>query len=217
MPQEFKEEYLETIYDLTRERETAKTSDIAEKLGVAPASVTEMLKKLSAEGFIEHKPYYGSTLTRKGLKLASKVKRKHRLLERFLYDFLGIKKERVHEQACRMEHTLSDEAAEALDRVMDYPKECPDDGMPIPRQTESLRGIEHRLVNLKGGEAGVIIRLDGGRGFKDNLRTMDVREGNTVKVIAKEPAGGPLVVKAGKTTVTIGRGMASKIIIEKTK
>lgn len=214
MPGEYKEEYLETIFDLTEKDGSAKTSDIAKQMNVKPASVTEMLGKLADEGFVEHKPYYGTTLTRKGRNHAKKIKRKHRLLERFLYDFLGIKKTRVHEQACRMEHTLSDEAADALDEMMDYPSKCPDDGKPIPPLVETpLKEGEGRLVNVKPGEITHVLRFEGGRGLRANVRTMGVREGKKLKVVAKEPAGGPLVVKTGNTTVTMGRGMASRIIV----
>ena len=133
MPGEYREEYLEAIFELTEKDGSAKTSDIAKHMNVKPASVTEMLGKLSDDGFVEHKPYYGTTLTRKGRNHAKKIKRKHRLLERFLHDMLGIKKVRVHEEACRLEHGLSDESAKALDRVLGYPKTCPDDCKIIPR------------------------------------------------------------------------------------
>ena len=132
MAQENKEEYLEAIYELTEEETSAKTSDIANHMNVKPASVTEMLGKLSKEGFVAHTPYHGVTLTKKGKKHARKMKRKHRLIERFLHDVLGIKKKNIHDEACRLEHGLSDESEKALDKLLGHPETCPD-GNKIPR------------------------------------------------------------------------------------
>ncbi|MFH1834710.1 MAG: metal-dependent transcriptional regulator [Methanobacteriota archaeon] len=214
MPKQNREEYLETIYGLTEEADSAKTSEIAKQLNVKPASVTEMLKKLASEGYIKYQPYHGSSLTKKGLAYGKKIKRKHRLLERFLYDVLGIRKSKVHEQACQMEHSLSDEAADALDRVLDYPLVCPDDGMLIPQKHVQIRKGERRLVNIDSGDSVSVIRYVGGRGVESNLRTLGIGAGKVIKVVTKEPYGGPLVVRVGNTTVTLGRGMASKIIVK---
>ena len=72
-------------------------------------SVTEMLKKLAETNYIKYSPYHGSTLTEKGLKEAQKITRKHRLLENFLSNVLHIGNDKVHQEACQMEHTLSDQ------------------------------------------------------------------------------------------------------------
>lgn len=216
MPGEYKEEYLGAIYSLTEKGGSAKTNEIAEKLGVKAASVTGMLKTLADEDYVEYTPYKGATLTPKGLKVARKLKRKHRLLERFLYDVLGLHKNQVHDEACRMEHSLSDEAAKALDEVMDYPETCPDDHKRIPRNGEAKKAVnEERLISIEPGTTAKILRLEGGRGFQTNARTMGLKEGTRVNVITREPFGGPLVVKTGNTTVTLGRGMAFKIIVKK--
>jgi len=215
MPGENREEYLETIYELTEEKKTAKTSEIADKLKVKPASVTQMLKKLADEEYIKYEPYKGTTLTKKGRHTAKKLKRKHRLLERFLYDILGIRRNRVHDEACQMEHSLSDEAADALERVMDYPEQCPDDKKPIPKKKEThLKKGETHLVNLPTRKKAKIKKLNGGQQFKTNMRTMGIREGKNITLISRHPMGGPCVIEVGNMKVTIGRGMASKIIVE---
>ena len=105
------EEYLEAIYSFNEKGQLAKNSELAKRLKVAPPSVTQMVQKLAEEGLVEYEPYRGALLTGKGTALAQKVVRKHRLLERFLHDFLGIGLDKVHDEACRMEHGLSDEAA----------------------------------------------------------------------------------------------------------
>ena len=108
------EEYLEAIYSFNEKGHLAKNSELAKRLKVAPPSVTQMVQKLAEEGLVEYEPYRGTLLTGKGTALAQKVVRKHRLLERFLHDVLGLDLDKVHEEACRMEHGLSDEAAAAL-------------------------------------------------------------------------------------------------------
>ena len=88
-----------------------------------------MLKKLENLGYITYTPYKGATLTDEGMRIAQKITRKHRILEKFLTDILKIKEENVHEQACEMEHTLSDEAERALCNMLNNPDLCPDDNV----------------------------------------------------------------------------------------
>ena len=121
MPRKSVEDYLKAIFDLSRNGNEVSTTEISRALKVAPSSVTEMLKKLVDKGLIEHSPYHGTTLTRDGKRIAEKIVRKHRLLERFLCDVLKIDKSKVHKQACEMEHSLSDEAEESLCRFLRHP------------------------------------------------------------------------------------------------
>ncbi len=132
MQQKSTQDYLKAVYGLSKNGDLVGNTQIAKKLDVAPASVTEMLKKLSEEGYVKYSPYHGSTLTEKGLIEAQKVTRKHRLLEKFLTDVLHIGKDKVHTQACQMEHALSDEAEESLCRLLKHPDTCSDDGKTIP-------------------------------------------------------------------------------------
>ncbi len=123
MSQKSVEDYLKSIYDLSKNGTTVNTTEISRTLKVAPASVTEMLKKLSENGYVNYSPYHGSTLTEKGFQEAQKIARKHRLLEKFLSDVLHIKTDQVHVQACEMEHTLSDEAEESLMPLPQTPRQ----------------------------------------------------------------------------------------------
>jgi DtxR family transcriptional regulator, Mn-dependent transcriptional regulator len=211
MQSDNREEYLEAIYGLLEEGYDVSPTQIARKLGINPSSVSEMLKKLDADGYVIWKPYGNVELTKKGFKKASGMKRKHRLIERFLYDLLRISKEKVHEEACRMEHALSDEAAEALSKLMKHPKTCPDDGKNIPSAGEVAKAPS--LSDLKQGDEAVVAYLEGGEEFKSKVRSVGVREGKSFEIVAKEPFGGPYVVKVDSTTVSIGRGMATKIKI----
>ncbi len=132
MNEERPEEYLEALHTLTEGGKPAKTTEIASLMGVAPASVTEMLQKLAEEEYIDYRPYYGASLTKKGLNIARKVKRRHRLLERFLVDFLEMGEDSAHKEACRLEHVISDDVERRFCSLMKHPQQCPD-GNPIAR------------------------------------------------------------------------------------
>ncbi len=121
------EEYLEVLYRNGSNKEQVSTTQLSKDLGIAPGSVTQMLKKLEDLGYIEYTPYKGATLTDAGMKIAQKITRKHRILEKFLSDILKITEENIHEQACEMEHTLSDEAERALCTMLHHPDLCPDE------------------------------------------------------------------------------------------
>ena len=121
------EEYLEVLYRNGSNGEQVSTTQLSKDLKIAPGSVTQMLKKLEDLGYIVYTPYKGATLTDDGMKIAQKITRKHRILEKFLLDVLKIKEENIHEQACEMEHTLSDEAERALCTMLQHPDLCPDE------------------------------------------------------------------------------------------
>jgi DtxR family transcriptional regulator, Mn-dependent transcriptional regulator len=210
MPGDNREEYLEAVYGILEDGKTASTGELSRALGVKAGSVTEMLKKLRADGLIRYEPYRGVELTERGLEVASGVKRKHRLLERFLHDILGIRKSRIHDEACRMEHGLSDEAADALDRLLKHPKDCPDDHKPIPARLGGASAAR-TLADLGEGGVAFVEAVSGGESLKARLHSMGVCEGKRLRVVAVEPFGGPVVVKVGNTSLTIGRGMASKV------
>ena len=120
------EEYLEVLYRNGSNGEQVSTTTLSKDLGIAPGSVTQMLKKLEDLGYIKYTPYKGAVLTHEGMKIAQKITRKHRILEKFLLDVLKVKEENVHEQACEMEHTFSDEAERALCTMLRHPDLCPD-------------------------------------------------------------------------------------------
>ena len=94
------EEYLETIYKISQNEKIVKTSRISKDLGITSASVSEMLKKLDKMDYVNYFQYKGVKLTENGLKVAKRITRKHRLLERFLRDILKLKDHILHDQAC---------------------------------------------------------------------------------------------------------------------
>ena len=219
------EEYLEAIYSFNERGERAKNTEMAKRLKVAPPSVTQMLKKLADRGYLQYVPYRGTVLTGKGMALAQRVVRKHRLLERFFYDYLGMDKGKVHDEACRMEHSLSDEAAPALCDALDNPETCPDDENPIPRCPLSAsdcdecavirEGSASRLItelsHLQAGERGVVSLVDDG---DDLLKELGIFRGEEVEILDAEPFEGPLAVKVAGETSSVEREIAAKIYVE---
>ncbi len=219
------EEYLEAVYSFNERGERAKNTELAKRLKVAPPSVTQMLKKLADRGYVQYVPYRGAVLTGKGMALAQRVVRKHRLLERFFYDYLGMDKGKVHDEACRMEHSLSDEAALALCDALDNPETCPDDGNPIPRCSLSASDCDDCAVIREGGEARLLTELShlqvGERGIvslvddgDDLLKELGISRGDEVEIMKADAFEGPLDVRTGEETSSIERAMAAKIFVE---
>ena len=125
------EEYLEVLYKYGNKKDYVSTTAISKNLKIAPGSVTQMLKKLEEMGYINYTPYKGANLSDLGFKIAQKITRKHRILEKFLADILKISPENVHIQACDMEHSLSDEAERAMCHILKAPDISPGN-KPIP-------------------------------------------------------------------------------------
>ncbi len=126
------EMYLETIYSLTEEGGSAKTTEIASSWEVSPASATEMVQKLDEMGLVDYKPYHGAQLSEMGLDAARSIIRKHRLLEVFLARTVGMEdRDRIHDVACEMEHALAEEVEAWIAEELGYPRQGLD-GEPIP-------------------------------------------------------------------------------------
>ena len=151
------EEYLETIHTLNEEGTTVIQARIAERLGRSAPSVSEMLERLSADGYIERS---GRTiaLTEQGRSLADSVIRKHRLAERLLVDVIGLPWHKAHLEAGRWEHVISDEVEERLVSLLGNPSTCPH-GNPIPgAQGNDSRPLAQ--MSLADAAPGQTVRLE---------------------------------------------------------
>ncbi len=228
------EEYLETIYKLSQDHEMVKTSKISKTLDITPASVTQMLKKLNEMNYVNYSQYKGVNLTDNGLKVAKKITRKHRLLERFLHDILKLKDNIIHEQACEMEHSLSDEAEVALCQVLEHPDKCPSDS-PIPpcdlkftsceecmKGKEDVNEIGKRnenlipIIDLKKRQKGKISFIRGDYKVIRRLLDMGITTGALINVINVGPLGGPVEVGIRGSKLAIGRDIACNVFVEVT-
>jgi len=143
LPSQESEEYIEAIYKIQKRSGVAKTNELAKELHVVPGSITNTITHLEKHNLVEHKPYRGVRLTKQGEKLALDIVRKHRLAERLLTDILDAKWNEVHESACRLEHALTEEVVDLLEKKLGNPKLCPH-GNPIPTKNGKIEE-EHSL------------------------------------------------------------------------
>ncbi len=231
------EECLEAMYKITRNGKRVSTSALTEKLNVSPSSVTKMLKRLDEKGYVDYSPGKGTNLTRKGIRNARRITRKHRLLERFLHDFLKLRRDRIHDQACEMEHSLSDDAEMALCQVLGFPDRCPDDQQPIPpcdfefssceecmeRREKGIDEVNLRksdtmsLADMKEGESGRVVFVRGDHKVMRRLLDMGITPGTTVRVLKIAPLGGPVEISVRGSSIALGRSIASNIFVDPDK
>ena len=225
------EEYLEVLYRNGSNGEQVSTTTLSKELGIAPGSVTQMLKKLENLEYINYIPYKGATLTDDGMKIAQKITRKHRILEKFLIDILKIKEENVHDQACEMEHTLSDEAERALCTMLHNPDLCPDNNI-IPacdfdfescKQCYSQKDFD-QIINRKfnllsiseltSNTHGTISFIRGNSELLEDIADLDIAVGYEIEYVfnKNESDDGYFIVVDDKE-LTIPLEMANNIFI----
>ena len=208
------EEYLEAIFKLQRAGGPVTGRRLADELGVAPPSVSEMLGRLRATGLVEPPGEGGIALTPEGDLEGARLVRRHRLSERFLVDYLGMPWDAVHDEACKFEHVLSPEVEARLAEQLGAPRTCPH-GHVIPEEDGTLD--EEDLKPLSGfavGEAGVIgcIAEESGE-FLRYLSSLGLLPDTPVEVESVAPFGGPLLVRVAGSQYAIGREVADKILV----
>jgi DtxR family Mn-dependent transcriptional regulator len=228
------EEYLEGIYNLLQNGDTATTSAISKRLKIAPSSATEMLRKLGDEGYVNYSPYQGVTLTTKGRNIGERITRKHRLLERFLHDTLKIGNDKVHAEACAMEHSLSDEAERALCQALKVPDKCPDDEKLIPPcnldfsscqeckesdkcSFESIRKRPENVValsTLKRNQEGTIAFIRGENRVLRRLHDMGLTPGTKIGITRVAPRKGPVEIAVRGSRLALGDEIACNVFIK---
>jgi DtxR family Mn-dependent transcriptional regulator len=212
------QDYLKTIYKLTHGQNpvaSVTTSLIAEHRAVAPASVTNMLKKLAAMKLVEHTPYQGVVLTSTGERIALEVIRHHRLLELYLSEVLGFDLDKVDEEADRLEHVISEEFEDKIDRMLGYPTVDPH-GAPIPRKDGSIEYDQYLcLADIPAG-ANVRVRQVSDRSAEmlRYMATMGIKPNVEIEVVSRAPFNGPLeIVVNGKATYSLGLEVAAHIYV----
>ncbi len=209
-----REDYLKTIYSLQRVSSPVRTTDIARALGVEPASVTGVIKRLAQLDLLEYAPYKGVILTDKGMKVALEVIRSHRLIELYLVEALGYTWDEVHEEAERLEHAVSPRFIARIEAALGYPETDPH-GAPIPTEDGTIQPrSENPLSSLKASESGTITRVtDEDPGLLRYLDSLGIRPGEQVTVLSVAPYGGPIQLLIGETEHNIGREAAMQIFV----
>ncbi|BDZ55072.1 metal-dependent transcriptional regulator [Agromyces marinus] len=205
------EDYLKTVYAHTEWQPEAITpSALAAALGVAPSSVTEMVKKMAAQGLVQHVPYGAVRLTDDGRSRALAVVRRHRLIETWLVREMGYAWDEVHDEAEILEHALSDRLLEAIDHRLGRPDRDPH-GDAIPRADGSIATEPAvRLDEASAGHAGRVIRIsDRDPAVLRDLDAAGVGPGSEVRVT--DAAGSSIRVTVAGSARAITRDAASGI------
>jgi DtxR family Mn-dependent transcriptional regulator len=210
------QDYAKAVYALeTRADGNVSTSDLAERLGVSPASASGMVRKLAELGLAEHEPYRGVRLTPAGKRVALEVLRHHRLLELFLAEALGMPWDRVHAEAEVLEHVLSEELEALIASRLGNPTLDPH-GDPIPSvELEIDEGHTLSLDELEAGSTGRFMRVsDSDPEMLRYLERQGIAPGARFKVLERQPFGGPSLVRFGKIERAIGGDLASAMRME---
>jgi DtxR family transcriptional regulator, Mn-dependent transcriptional regulator len=205
------EDYAKAIYALQSRAhgEPVSTNDLADRLGVTPASASAMAKKLAELGLADHVPYRGTTLTAEGQRLALEVLRHHRLLELYLAEHLGVPWDRVHEEAEALEHVLSEYLESRIAAKLGDPKVDPH-GDPIPTASLAIEeGDTRSLADLRPGDRGRFIRMsDSDPEMLRYLHERGIGIGESLEVLDVQPFDGPMTVRFGDDLHTLGGGLA---------
>jgi len=208
------ENYLKSIYHLSRGADNVSTNQIAAVLNTKAASVTDMLKKLADKQLINYTPYQGVTLTGSGEKIALNIIRKHRLWEYFLVEKLDFKWDEVHDMAEEMEHISSKELIDRLDKFMGYPKYDPH-GDPIPDSNGNFKTHELKPVSGVGVDGcGIISGVrDHSPEFLQYLEKQRLTIGK--KIAVKEIIGydHSMVLQIEDNKIHISREVANNLLI----
>jgi DtxR family Mn-dependent transcriptional regulator len=209
------EDYLKAIYQLSREGKPVSTSAIAERLDVAAASVTGMLKRLAEQGLVDHVRYRGSRLTGEGLDNALRTIRRHRVIEIFLVDVLGYTWDRVHEEAERLEHAASDTLVNRMAHVLGEPAADPH-GAPIPTADGEIDEADYPTLAQLGAHRPATLRRvpDEDAEMLRYLAGLSLTPGARIEVIEEAPFNGPLTVRVGDQIEVIGHDLATTIGVE---
>jgi len=206
------EEYCEAIFELKEDDLEVIQARIADRLNVSRPAVSEMIRRLHAEGLVEVEG--GIRLTRDGMALAERTVRRHRLAERFLTDVLGLSWAEAHHEAGKWEHVMSDSVEAAINRLLESPTTCPH-GNPIPG-SDYLQPDLVALSELGVGDGFTVTRipeeLEFTPGLLEFLETNDVLPGRRGVLTAASPDG-TVTVRIDDRIVGIGAFAGSRILV----
>jgi DtxR family transcriptional regulator, Mn-dependent transcriptional regulator len=204
-------EYVGAIWEIEEEGIPVIQARVADWLGVSRASVSEMVRKLAAEGLVEVEPEV--RLTAAGRELAEVVVRRHRLAERFLSEVLGLPWDKVHAEAEVWEGVISDDVEAAMWAAMADPKTCPH-GNPIPGagyKPPAMRPLSDLAIGQQGRVERISEELELDAELMGFLDRIGLRPGAAVSVVEKAPAGTLTVSIDGGSGVGIGEFAAERL------
>jgi DtxR family transcriptional regulator, Mn-dependent transcriptional regulator len=206
------QDYLKAVFRLG-EQGPVSTQQLADELGVAAPSATSMAKRLHELGLLNHEPYRGVSLTPAGRQAALDVVRRHRLLETYLAEAVGLGWDEVHDEAERLEHHLSDRLEARLDSLLGFPATDPH-GDPIPREGADLAPGPTLLQTPAGAEGTVSRVSDRDPEQLRYLRTLGIVPGAKVTVIEHLPFEGPVRIRVFSSDESEAEHILGRVLAE---
>jgi DtxR family Mn-dependent transcriptional regulator len=207
-------EYLAEIYRLQEDEPTVSTTSLADRLDVSAPAVPRMLKRLKSLGLVKHVPYQGVELTESGRREALGEIRRHRLLEVFLVQVMGLTWDQVHEHADGLGQGLNDALSQRMAEMTGHPTRCPH-GEPIPAADGRLPELDDLcLVNFAVGHNGSVSRIRTPE--PEKLRyfaTLGLVPGAPLEVKGRAPFNGPIRLQVGRDEVILGMELAKSVWI----
>ena len=198
MPSESEENYLRAIWKLAGDDDSnwIPTGLVAERVGVSPPSATSMVQQLCDRGWLDHKRYHGVRLTSEGRELAVQTVRRHRILETYLSEILGVPWDRVDSEVERLEHSVSEDLICRMEEALDFPDRDPH-GSPIPDRDGKLPSQQDLFLDQASlsKELKIVRVEDALPEVLHWLGERGVRPGVAVTVESREPAGGPVLLR----------------------
>jgi DtxR family Mn-dependent transcriptional regulator len=214
-----KEDYLSVIYKNKDGRGAIKANQISVNLGISGAAVTDMIKKLSKDGYVNYEKYKGITLTKNGEEYARNIVRRHRIWELFLHQILGLPWDKVHEEAHNLEHGASDELINRMEEMLDFPEFDPH-GDPIPDKNGKMpkgeKGVPLSLV--KPGNKVKVNRVhDFDSSFLQYISKIGIELNKELKVIDELDFDHSLLIGIDKKEINISSKLAANIFVTLSK
>lgn len=217
MPSPTVENYLKQILMISLERDKREVPMglISESLKVTPGTATSMVKNLEKEGWLTYKSRKGVKLTASGRKLGMNILRRHRLLETFLVETLGLDWSEIHDEAEELEHAISEKVLERLDEFLGKPRHDPH-GHPIPTKGGIIQRHKNRsLLDCREGMVVTIESIDDQeKNFLRFARTKHLVPGSKITILVREEVANAMELKIGRRNAfSIGFQAAQKILV----
>lgn len=213
------EDYLTAIYRNLDEAGEIKPNLLASKLEISNAAVTDMLRKLSRDGFVDYQKYKGIKLTGEGELYAKNMLRRHRMWEVFLHQTLGMPWDKVHDEAEKLEHSSSDEIINLLEEFLEYPEVDPH-GYPIPDKNGKIKKSKTvvAITELNENDTAKVIRVnDDVKNLLSYVTKIGISLGKEIIVKDKLEYDGSVLMMIDRKEVNISNKIASNIFVEKIK
>ncbi|MBN1654616.1 MAG: DtxR family transcriptional regulator [Deltaproteobacteria bacterium] len=227
---------METIFELVRDRKVARVRDIAEARQVKASSVTPAMRRLSRMGLIKYERREFIELTAEGEKLARRVYSRHQILERFFQNFLGLNSSEARENACAMEHSLTNEAMERFVRLFEFLRGCPagkellqtflhcsevqgatrECAFDRALKQQSKRKREHStisLFDLKPGKKGRVIQINAKGSMRRRMLDLGILPDTIIEIERIAPSGDPVWIKLGGFQLSLRKREAESVLL----